>query len=311
MERSNSFQNIEMINRLFNIRFMICVCLMLECSCATQRLLPSNFTAETSFNKDAGFGKHLLITVNLEGGGKLLFAVDTGSPYTVLSKTLESQLGRCLGTRKMSYELYGRRRVHIYNAPKLYLDNVQVMTGDHVLTDDLGTIFGDYPVMGILGMDCLKHYLVHLDFVTNKMRLLGPEEVKKTGDWGKPFRLHIFFGEVWVHGDFFGGGGTYFRIDTGWLADGALESKLYEKVLARQKTGETARLKSPDGAAFSQTYFKNFVFGNQSHQYLVLDNYPTMSMNIIGLRFLMRNRVTLDFPNRVMYLEPRGQPTSN
>jgi len=284
---------------------------MLECSCTTQRFLPSNFATETSFNKDAGLGNNLFITVNLEGGEKLLFAVDTGSPYTVLSQTLESKLGKCLGTKKASYGLYGGRSVRIYNEPKLYLHNVKVMTGDHVLTDDLATIFGNQPVMGILGMDCLKHYCVQLDFVTNKMRLLGTDEVKKTRDWGKPYPLHIFFGQVWLHGDFFGGGDTYFRIDTGWLADGALEPKLYEKVLAKQKTGETIQLKSPTGATFYQTYFTNFVFGNQSHHRLVLDNYPTLSMNIIGLRFLMRNHVTLDFPNRVMYLEPRGEPSRN
>jgi hypothetical protein len=299
-----------MINRLFNTLLMICLC-SLECSCAPRRFLPSNFAAETTFNKDAGLGKNLFITINLEDGEKLLFAVDTGCPDTVLSKTLESKLGECLGTKKASYGLYGRRRVGIYNAPKLYLENVQVITGNHVLTDDLATIFGNQPVMGILGMDCLKHYCVQLDFVTNRMRLLGPGGMKKTREWGKPYPLHILFGEVWVHGDFFGGGDTSFRIDTGWLGDGALEPKLYEKVLAKQKTGETVQVKSPIGAAFYETYFTNFVFGDQSHHYLVLDNYPTLSVNIIGLRFLMRNQVTLDFPNRVMYLDPRGEPSKN
>src|SRR3569833_2160052 len=131
MERSNSFQHFEMINRLLKIRFMVCLCLLLECSCATQRLPPSNFAAETSFNKDAGLGKNLFITLNLEDGEKLLIAVDTGSPYTVLSKTLESRLGKCLGTTKVSYGLYGKKSVHIYNAPKLYLDNALVTTGGH------------------------------------------------------------------------------------------------------------------------------------------------------------------------------------
>jgi hypothetical protein len=300
-----------MINLLFNIPLMVCLCVMLECSCTAQRFLPSNFATETSFNKDAGLGKHLFITLNLEGGEQLLLTVDTGCPDTVLSKTLESKLGECLGTKKASYGLYGRRRVGIYHAPKLYLDNVQILTGDHVLTDDLATMSGNPAIMGILGIDCLKHYCVQLDFATNKMRLLGTDEMKKTRDRGKPYPLHIFFGEVWTHGDFFGGGDTYFRIDTGWLGDGALEPKIYEKVLAKQKPGETIQSKSPIGTAYYETYFKNFVFGDQSYRYFVLDNYPTMSINIIGLRFMMRNQVTLDFPNRVMYLKPRGEPSRN
>src|SRR6185312_14012192 len=100
-----------MINRLFNVPLMVCLCLVLECSCTTQRFLPSNFATETSFNKDAGLGNNLFITVNLEGGEKLLFVVDTGCPDTVLSKTLESKLGERLGTKKARYGVYGRRRV--------------------------------------------------------------------------------------------------------------------------------------------------------------------------------------------------------
>ena len=52
-------------------------------------------------NKDAGRGGHLVVTLRLQSGEELPFLVDTGSPMTVLDKSLEPQLGKCLGTETL------------------------------------------------------------------------------------------------------------------------------------------------------------------------------------------------------------------
>ncbi len=60
----------------------------------------------------------LYVTLHLESGQKLLFFVDTGMPYTVLDKSLESKLGKRLGTSKGNYSWYGNATAGIYAAPQ-------------------------------------------------------------------------------------------------------------------------------------------------------------------------------------------------
>ena len=51
------------------------------------------------------------------------------------------------------------------------------MTGKNVCTLDLKSLsfsLPDDPVMGILGMDCLRHYCIQFDFEAGTMPLPGP-----------------------------------------------------------------------------------------------------------------------------------------
>jgi hypothetical protein len=111
----------------------------------------------------------------LENGKELLFAVDTDAPFTLLDKSLEPILGKRFGTTKAVYIYYGKATQDVYEAPKLYLGGTQLLTADQVVTDDLKVFGSDLPFMGILGMDCLRHYCIQLDFAAGKMRFLDPE----------------------------------------------------------------------------------------------------------------------------------------
>src|SRR2546425_1499457 len=180
------------------------VCLVLLSSCATAPIwFPADsirppLPTEISLNKGAGRGDNLFVTLRLDTGEELLFLVDTGSPCTVFDKSLEPKLGKRLGTTKVKWP-GGKGRGSVYRAPKLYLDRTELLTAPRVLTLDLTPLplLPGRPVRGILGMDCLRHYCVHLDFESGKMRFLDPDHLGR-GNLGKAFPLRILFGSVFT-----------------------------------------------------------------------------------------------------------------
>ena len=86
-----------------------CWCLMMLSSCATAPIwlvddsIRPPLPAETFLNKGAGRGDNLFVRLRLETGEELLFLVDTGSPCTVLDKSLEPELGKRLGITKVKW----------------------------------------------------------------------------------------------------------------------------------------------------------------------------------------------------------------
>src|SRR5437867_2361095 len=238
-----------------------CVCVVLLCSCATAPIwfaddsIRPPLPAETSLNKGAGRGDNLFVTLGLETAEELLFLVDTGSPCTVLDKSLEPKLGRRLGTTKVKWP-GGKGRGSVYRAPKLYLDRTELLTAPRVVTLDLTPLplLPGRPVRGILGMDCLRHYCIHLDFESGKMRFLDPDHPGDENP-GKAFPLRILLGSVFTRENLAGVRGEKSQIDTGCNFDGTLKPKLWQRKLLEQTTFETnAAASFPNGVWGGETY---------------------------------------------------------
>ena len=226
--------------------------------------------------------------------------MDTGSPYTILDKSLEPGLGKRLGTKRLRYAFYGARTGGVYAAPELYLGNARLSTGARVCTDDLGRLLHGRPLMGILGMDCLRHYCLQLDFTAGKLRFLDPD-FGEDEDWGRPFPLTRSLNRsLLAHGDFFGAKRTAFGIDTGTQLDGVLKPHWFRRALKQHQA-----VLGDGMARFSKCECNGTTYTN-----LALYEYKGLfpSGNCIGLGFLARHLVTLDFPRQKMYLKFRGLP---
>jgi pimeloyl-ACP methyl ester carboxylesterase len=252
-------------------------------------------------NKGAGRGDLLYLTLHTETGKELLFAVDTGCPGTILDKSLEPMLGSCLGTRLLWYGAYGLKAGGSYAAPNLYLGNTRLLTDPRVATDDLRrrllNPLAGRPVMGVIGMDCLRHYCVQLDFAAGKMLFLNPDQLR-TEELGKAFPLRTIWGEVRAQADFSGNKDTPFRIDTGAPQDIILRAKLYKQQL---RGGKTASPQAMPG------YCEEVAFGGETYTNVIVTKCPLRIrlgyQNLLGLRFLGRHLVTLNFPKQTMYLQ--------
>lgn len=297
------------LNRQKQIHFSsgaVIFCLLLLCSCATWNSNHLPLPPETDLNPQAGYGDWIILKLCLEDGEELPFVVDTGSPITILDKSLESKLGKYLGTRTKTYGYLGKKRMGLYHAPKLFLNSVQLHTGSRIYTDDLAAL-SERTFMGILGVDCLRHYCFQFDFSNRKICFLNPDQMNDE-DLGKAFPLNIFFGTVFAHGDFFGTGNAYYRPDTGAVleSDAVLSHKLFQRELKKQNLILEGKV-STNGlnlAAFSKGIFSGQTYTNLL--FVEAKDAVWYDRNMLNLQFLARNLVTFNFPKRTMYLKQQS-----
>ncbi len=220
--------------------------------------------------------------------------VDSGTSSTFFDKSVESKLGKPLGTDTV--QSWGRKKeVKVYAMPKLYLGGV-LLTADHqTMAYDLRQFSTQdgRPAQGILGYDVLRHYCVQLDFAAGKMRFLDDEHVNKQ-NWGKAFPivdLNAKDGRPAVAENLFGTRGPHSLIDSGYDSDGWLRPEYFQQWTNLALLPAKGEARSPDG-----------FFGGEKYPFLSLRQQKVESDGI-GLRFLARHLVTLDFPKRMMYLQ--------
>lgn len=258
--------------------------LLLLCSCASTH--PPQ-PADVKMSPDALRDGMVIVNLRLDGGDDLPFLVDTGSPGTLFDKSLVSKLGWRLPIGSVSVPVGGQaQKSGVYLEPDLYLGGTKLTTGRLCAAYDFKEMSEDvgHPIMGILAMDCLKHYCIQLDFDAREMRFLDRQRLNlsQLGN-AYPLRILPFYSPLFTkHASLAGGKRTRILVDTGDNSDGQIEKGV-----------------SPDAATNGWAHLQQCVWDGQ--HYTNLD--VAMGMNAIGLRFLARHLVTFDFPNRKMYLK--------
>ncbi len=254
---------------------------------------------EFSINQDAGCGGWLAagwleVEVHLETGEKVVFMMDTGSPITVVDASLAPKLGKHVGAMWLNLAGRKQQRAEVYQAPKLLLGNIPLST-DCVACTPLPKKFKKH-VQGILGMDCLQDYCIQLDFIAGKLRILDSAQCD-ANSWGKMYPLVLSrsgpqqqFLQPLIHQAGFFGDDTNLIIDTGCHADG---------LVSKGETGQVigAWLLSFFGCG----RFHSGVWDGERYSHIEVA--PIDHVNVLGLRFLARHLVTLDFPNQKLYLK--------
>jgi hypothetical protein len=238
------------------------------------------------------------VTLRLRSGKELVAIVDTGSRNTILDESLNPELGKPLGTSTVAYPGIKRARANVFKA-ELYLGDVQLLSGGRILTAPRGGV-------AILGMDCLRHYCVQFDFAAGKIRFLDQDQAR-TMQLGESFPISIspWTGYVNVREGFMGCKDVKWVIDTGGCGvDAIMSPKLFEQTLLRFQIPSAAM--GLNGVATRGAILPEAVFGTEPYTNIVFgevrrDIWPT-TPNVLGLRFLTRHLVTLNFPKRVMYL---------
>jgi hypothetical protein len=246
----------------------------------------------------------IYVKLHMENGKELVFLVDTGRPHTSFDKSLEPLLGKRIG-RTLFFEplMDGISFADVYKAPTIYLGDTALLTGSRIYAYDWQR--WEPGVMGVLGIDCLRHYCVQFDFAHNKIRFLDPDHLNPS-DLGTPFPLTIVFGLVIARADCFGAGNMYFCPDTGdWAYDATIKPSLFRRKLKEQKAIWTDNLHFPNGASSQLAGFTNAIFAGKTYTHLTVDRWysPWPDGDLLGLPFLARHLVTFNFPKRVMYLK--------
>ena len=279
--------------------------LLLLCSCASESSVHPPLPADVSMDSTVVRGCKLMVMVRLESGEELPFFIDTGAPTTVFDKSLEPKLGQRFANGVFTN--FGTKLTGgFYKTPKLYLGGTLLMTtGIGVFTLDAkpAPIKFGLPIMGILGMDVLEHYCIQLDFAAGKMRFLDSRQLDRA-KLGKAFPISFStegqslkkFTTPFIHArSLIGGKDINVLIDTGYPGDAALDSGLFQREIVEHRLrtgdavhGDNGRVWIAKSVWNGETY-TNLLVGDGGH--------------LIGLRFLERHLVTLDFPERRMYLK--------
>jgi hypothetical protein len=282
--------------------FLIGCCAWLLTGCASQPLPKAGgakedsfaLPAEVSFNHDAGRGNLLVVNVQLADGTQLPFVVDSGAGATCFDTSLVSKLGKSVGTVKVNQ--WGEHpRKKVYALPKLYLGGVQLHSGSSVVAMDfksLSMLF-EQPILGVLGMDVLEHYCVQMDFAAGKLRFLDDAQADKSA-WGRAFPivpLNDKDTRPAVAGNLFGEEGPRSLIDSGYEVEGWLMPQHYRQWTNQVTLPAAGKARSPDGRFAGETYPE------------VTLRVEKVESDGIGLAFLARHLVTMDFPNHTLYLK--------
>jgi hypothetical protein len=247
--------------------------------------------ADIPLDKSTGRGLILQTRIRLEDGSEFPCALDTGSPTSTLPAAAEPLLGKRLGSGSfLTMDGQERELSHLYAAPRIYLGNAFLETGSVIET-------WNNPE-AILGMDCLCHYCIQLDFAAEKIRFLDPDHLDVT-NLGKAFPLMISPYTMIKHAGLFQERSADLLVDTGCFADGYLEPALFTAVTRAQKASLMPIW--PGGNASELAELPNCVWDGETYTDIVVGK--GRSQNLIGVRFLARHLVTFNFPKRVMYLK--------
>src|SRR6266581_3055425 len=296
------------------ILIVLCVCVNLLCSCSTQHMsvarnspspawasqLPPESTAHESFRHGFPFA----LTVRLGDGEEVLFLVDTGCARTTLDSSFEPSLGPCLGKAWVAALEGGIKREKVFAAPKLYLGNTQLMTGETILTGKAAGP-GDCPYAGILGVDCLSHYCIQMDFEAGRVRFLDPH-YPKGEELGTAFSLLPLTARSpvpLIDMDLSKVGSFRFMVDSGFwnVVDVTLTPALMRKASQNKLVTATSLF-----VGFRVFSCDSVIMGGENYKDLLIGELPIEGdqlQGFIGRRFLARHLVTFDFPNRVLYLK--------
>lgn len=288
------------IMRAFNVIFAGCLCLLAGCqsprpaevSSTTDDSAELKVPFEMTINPDAGRGNLILTKVRFKDGQERFFVLDTGAGITCIDESLAAKLGKSVGT--VTAHHWGKdSKKKLYAAPGIYLGGARLRGGKTVMAMDfklLSAMCGQ-PIAGILGIDVLTNYCVQIDFAAHTLRWLDQSRVDKSA-WGRAFPLMALSDQdprPAVAGNLLGEESPRSLIDSGYDGAGWLMPKRYEQWM-NQTSPSPATAHSPDGRFFGEVY---------PDLKLVLEK---VESDGLGVNFLVRHLVTLDFPEHTLYL---------
>ena len=162
-------------------------------------------------------------------------------------------------------------------------------------------------IRGIVGLGLVRRHAVQIDCSAGTLTIFrSGDESANPADWGEPHKmLRAPQGSPVLVGRLYDKYEAPFMIDTGYPDTGMLTEKFFE-LLQNEKlftsvakmpiettsgsdVGVSARV---DGFAIDKLEYKNMIF----------DKAPGTSM--VGMGFVRRQKLTLDFPNLKVYLQP-------
>jgi len=285
-------------------------------SVKTKVIAPSEVLAEFEIQGGMNF---IILPVTFQGQ-EYPFALDTAGMKTLFDDSFKDKLGKRFlwplkgrGAEGKIFKIEWYRRYDCYLGPLDLDDNgtIKVIDLDKLVPGK------NRKFQGIIGLDFLKKYIVQIDFDNGKVKFfkgrkefdilsfLKPKE-NKHPEWGEPIPMKAKFltGLRYVKGNLFDNMNIEFLVDTGWLSCDSLKSRIFDKIYSQQNSNEkSGDVKSSSTGLSSYNIInqiENFSVGSLEYNNHI---FRRSNESVLGLAFLQRHLVTLDFPNNIMYLK--------
>ena len=256
-------------------------------------------------------GEAFDIPATLFGETKHL-VVDTGATTVVLDTTNRARLGEPLARIPIYTSLAIGTELAVYSCPGIRIAGRQ-FAPLWTVCDDLTKLrlFAGEPFDGILGMSCLKHYVVCFDCDQARFSIGGPvpERVRKSALAIplKPARTSL---GVVVEANINSLGPFRFGIDSGNSGYGSIALNEHDwQIVFAHKTPKTALVTL--GGLGNQSHPSQLArldmvqIGTNRYTNLIAQLVPSSTLpSQLGQAFIRRHILALDFPNRLLYLAP-------
>lgn len=252
-------------------------------------------------------GDQIVIPMHVSGIDKrLLMLVDTGAAMTLLETAYETKLGPAVGRTAIRLTS-GESSVHCRRFADARISNMTLTEEGVAGTMDLAQIrdASGYDIDGILGVDFLQRFVVQFDFDAGKLRFLSAVPA----DSGTKLQMHYTPDGLPAVLAFVGNDtSAWFIIDTGCQGFNRCQDSTFSEAVGRgaihrvqRQDGIGPALRSADGQLNARVGFADrLTVGPFEHEMTVIGS---GSFNVLGLDYLSRYLVTVDFPGAAIYLK--------
>lgn len=287
---------------------IICICAF-HFSCGPEKRRVSEPASQPASQVVAEFkiehwAEPLLVPV-VRDGKTGYFAIDTGSSVTVLNSTDFSNL-RPLDAQADVDTSGGNRTVKVFYPPDLQVGPFAIADCGPVVCADLSGARAALgrPVIGFLGVSALKGSVLQIDFDNRQVRILRPDHLFHQ-DWGTASMMQPDEGYVpSIHAGI-AGAEQDLQIDTGSEACISLPSEAFVRLagVAKQATIAVPGMTGNGEVALRHMRIATADVNGATYRDLIYSE-TQMPHGSLGLDFVERHLVTLDFPNNRFYLKP-------
>ena len=247
------------------------------------------------------------IPVKMLGGTNYL-VVDTGATLTMLDPTNRPPLGEPLANDKTA-TAFQQTDIALYDCPEIHIGErrlAPLWTGCASF-EKVRMAIGE-PLDGILGMLCLRNYVVTFDLDNGRFVLGGavPEAIKSNAS-AVPLRKVSTHTSPVIEATINGVGPLYLELDTGDFGWISLCPEDWRSVFPH---GEPATVQEyhigmgEQGEQERAARVRTVSVGTNQYSNLIVSMGKGLLCSYIGRSFLARHTSVIDFPNQVLYLLP-------
>jgi predicted aspartyl protease len=298
------------------VRFLVLL-LILSSSCVpgnSQRNCDPNKLKKSEQSANTRETKHLfgegcglmLMPVRIQEQ-EYLFLVDTGAYATIFDATQRNLLGNPESAGKVT-TAGNPVSVEIFKSPELSIGPYKLQKGSDILCMDLHslTMADGRQISGVLGMDFLENHIIQINFDKSYFSFLQRDTI---GKYFPGQRINLNFdktGRMKINGKILDNMTAGFIIDTGNNTTGTLDNETFEQI-ARQKDSKVAETYVVTGAGLRKTRvmrISQITIGSYEYKDVI---FGQATSNTLGLDFLSRHLVTIDFPKKILYLQKAEQ----